>query len=72
MKKFLLAGAVVVFAGIAATVAAAADHKPSKHASAPARATVMTLAPSHQKTAPKKHHPAKRHHAPAHRTHHAK
>ena len=34
MKKFLIAGAVVLFAGVAATVAAAAEHRTSNHAPA--------------------------------------
>ena len=66
MKKFLLAGAAIAFAGIAATVAVAADHKGK-----PAHAAVMTSAKSstvHKETAPKKHHAVKRHHA-VHKSH---
>ena len=70
MKKFLIAGAVVLFAGVAATVAAAAEHRTSKHA--PAHASMVATAPAHKDTAPKKHHPAKKHHAPAHKAHRAK
>lgn len=70
MKKFLLAGAVVLFAGVAATVAAAAEHRTSKHA--PAHASMVSTAPAHKDAAPKKHHPAKKHHAHAHRAHRAK
>jgi len=70
MKKFLLAGAVVVFGGIAATVAAAADHKPSKHA-APTHASVIAPAPAAHKETPKKHHAPKHHHGRAHK-HHSK
>ena len=69
MKKFLIAGAVVLFAGVAATVAAAAEHKTSKHA--PAHASMVATAPAHKVTAPKKPHPAKKHHAPAHKAHRA-
>ncbi len=72
MKKFLLAGALVVFAGIAATVAAAAEHKPSRPAPAPLRATVVTPAKSAHKATPKKHAAPKKHHAPAKKSHHAK
>ena len=71
MKKFLLAGAAVVFAGIA-TVAMAADHRAPKHSAAPSRATVVTPAKAStpQKASPsKRHHAAKRHHAHAHRAH---
>jgi hypothetical protein len=70
MKKFLLAGAVVVFAGVAATGAMAADHKASKPA-APHHAAVVTPAKStvlHKESAPK-HHAAKHHKAHAHKTH---
>ena len=69
MKKFLLAGAAIVFAGIAATVAVAADHK-SKVAEKPVHATVLTPAKmtTGHKHAAKKHHGHKRHHA-APRTH---
>lgn len=70
MKKFLLAGAVVVFGGIAATVAAAADHKPAKH-QAPAHATVVTAAPGGHKESPKKHAAPKHKHHRTHK-HHAK
>jgi hypothetical protein len=70
MKKFLIAGAVVLFAGVAATVAAAAEHRTSKHA--PAHASMVSTAPARKDAAPKKHHPAKKHHAHAHRVHRAK
>ncbi len=70
VKKFLLAGAVVLFAGVAATVAGAAEHRTPKHA--PARGAMVAPAPTHKDAAPKKRHPAKKHHAPAHRTHRAK
>ena len=69
MNKFLLAGAAIVFAGVAATVAVAADHK-SKVAERPVHATVLTPAKAttgHKGTTPKKH-GHKRHHA-VHRTH---
>lgn len=72
MKKFLIAGAVVMFAGLAATVATAADHKSTKHAPAPSHATVMTPATAQKESGPKKHHAGKRHHARAHRVHRAK
>jgi len=71
MKKFLLAGAVVVFGGIAATVAAAADHKAQKHA-APSHATVIAAAPAGHKDAPKKHHAPKHKAHPRAHKHHAK
>jgi hypothetical protein len=70
MKKFLIAGAVVLFAGVAATVAAAAEHRAPKHA--PARASMVATTPAHKEAAPKKHAPSKKHHARAHRTHRAK
>ena len=66
MKKFLLAGAAIAFAGIATTVALAADHKGK-----PAHATVMTPAKTtvaHHKESAKKHHSVKRHHA-VHKSH---
>lgn len=62
MNKFLLAGAAVLFAGVAATVAVAADHK-TKPAEKPMHATVVTPAknaPAHK--AGKKHHASKKHH----------
>ena len=71
MNKILLAGAAVVFAGVAATMAMASDHKPAKHASEPVHATVITPAKStgHLKgSAPKRHHAVKRHHS-AHKAH---
>jgi hypothetical protein len=64
MKKFLLAGAAIVFAGVAATVAFAADHKATKHAPPPTRATVVTparTAPAHKAPVHKKHHAVKHH-----------
>jgi hypothetical protein len=70
MKKFLLVGAAIVFAGVAATVAVAADHK-GKPAEKPARAAIMTPAKAttaHKGSAPKRHHVVKRHHT-VHRTH---
>jgi hypothetical protein len=70
VKKFLLAGAVVLFAGVACTVAAAAEHRAPKHA--PARASMTASAPTHKDAAPKKHHGGKKHHARAHKAHHAK
>ncbi len=65
MKKFLLAGAAIAFAGIAATVAVAADHKAK-----PAHAPVVTAktVTAHKESAPKKHHAVKRHHA-VHKSH---
>ena len=72
MNKILLAGAAVVFAGIAATMAMASDHKASKHPSEPMRATVITPAKTasvhHKGPAPKRHHPVKKHHA-VHKAH---
>jgi hypothetical protein len=69
MKKFLLAGAVVVFGGVAATAAVAADHKGSKHA-APHHAAVMTPAkPAEHKESTPRHHVAK--HRQAHKAHKA-
>ena len=73
MRKILLAGAVVVLAGIVATVATATEYKPLKPAGAPSHAVVVTPASSgHKGQAPKKHHAAKHHHAKAHKAHHAK
>ena len=71
MNKILLAVGVVVFAGVAATMALASDHKPAKHGSEPVNATVITPAKpaGHPKgSAPKRHHPVKRHHS-AHKAH---
>jgi hypothetical protein len=67
MKKFLLAGAAIAFAGIATTVALAADHK-GKPAHAPA--TVMPTAKTSvaRKETVKKHHVVKRHHS-VHKSH---
>jgi hypothetical protein len=70
MKRFLIAGAAIVFAGIAATVAVAADHKP-KVAQKPVHATVLApdkATTGHKGAAHKRHHRSRRHHA-AHRTH---
>jgi hypothetical protein len=67
MKKFLLAGAAIAFAGIATTVALAADHKGKP---AHSHATVMTpvkTTVAHKESA-KKHHSGKRHHA-VHKSH---
>ena len=69
MKKFLLAGAAIAFAGIASTVAIAADHK-GKPAHAPAHASVMPTektSVAHKETA-KKRHGHKRHHS-VHKSH---
>jgi len=72
MNKFLIAGAVVLFAGVAATGAAAAEHRSSKHA-APARASVMTPAPAATKgPSPKKHHAPKKPHGRVHHKHSSK
>ena len=76
MKKFLLIGTAIVFAGIAATAAVAADHKSTKHSAPPARATVVLptvakTAPAHKGHAPKRHVVVRKHHSPVHR-HHAK
>jgi hypothetical protein len=69
MKKFLIAGAVLVFAGVAATGAIAADHKGSKPA-APHHAAVMTpVKPAVQKESTPRHHVAK--HRQAHKAHKA-
>lgn len=70
MKTILLAGALVVFAGIAATVSAASDHKATKHEPAPASVTTSAK-PSvghHKGSAPKRHHAPKKHHA-VHKAH---
>jgi hypothetical protein len=71
MKNLLLAGAVVLFGGVAATGAAAVEHKSTKHA-APARASVMSMSPSHQEATPKKHHASKKRHGRVHHRHHSK
>ena len=73
MSKILLAVAAVVFAGVAATVAGAADHK-SKPAAAPARSTVVTAAKEDAKGPAHKHRhaPKKAHHAHKAAPHHAK
>ena len=72
MKKFLIAGAVVLFAGVAATAAAAAEHRSSKHAPS-VQASVMTPALAERKDAsPKKHVGAKKHHRRHHHKHHSK
>jgi hypothetical protein len=66
MKKFLLAGAAIVFAGVAATVAFAADHKAARHEVPPSGATVVTpakTAPAHKSGVHRKHRAGKRHHA---------
>ena len=75
MKTFLLVGAAVVFAGVAATMAFAADHKSASHSSAPTRTHVVTPASKTSivhKTPSKSHPVVKKHHRPVHRTHHAK
>lgn len=71
MKNLLLAGAVVLFGGVAATGAAAVEHKSTKHA-APARASVMSMPSFHQDATPKKHHASKKHHGRVHHRHHSK
>jgi hypothetical protein len=67
MKKFLLAGAAIAFAGIAATVAVASEHKskPMHHASVVTAKTTV----AHKESAPKKHHSPKRHHHAAPKAH---
>ena len=71
MKNLLLAGAVVLFGGVAATGAAAVEHKSTRHA-APAHASVMSMTPVHQDAAPKKHHGSKKHHGRVHHKRHSK
>jgi hypothetical protein len=68
MKKFLLAGAAVVFAGVA-TMAVAADHK-GKPADKPAHAAVAAPAKTtgHKDASHKRHHVVKKHHV-AHKSH---
>jgi len=71
MKKFLFVGAAMLFAGVAATVAVAADHKGKAAPEKPVHAMMITPAKAttaHKGSAPKRHHVVKRHHA-AHRTH---
>ena len=68
MKKFLLAGAVVVFAGIAATGAVAADHKGSKPAAPHHAAVTAPAKPAEHKESPR-HHAVK--HRAAHKVHKA-
>ena len=63
MKKFLLAGVVVLFAGVA-TAAVAADHKGSKPA-APRHAAVVAPAKHEVHKESPKHHAAK--HKAAHK-----
>ena len=70
MKKFLIAGALVVFAGVAGTAMAASDHKAAKHA-APSRAS-MTAPVASKSEAPKKHAAPKKHHGRVHHKHHTK
>ena len=75
MKTFLLVGAAVVFAGVAATMAFAADHKSTRNSPAPTRTTVVTPAAKTSivhKTPSKAHPVVKKHHRPVHRTHLAK
>ncbi|HVE39949.1 MAG TPA: hypothetical protein VNM14_08690 [Planctomycetota bacterium] len=67
MKKFLLAGAAIAFAGIAATVAVAADHKAKPTNTHAAVMTAKTVS-AHKDAAPKKHHVVKRHHS-VHKSH---
>jgi len=72
MKRLLIVGAAVLFAGIAATGAAAAEHRSTKHV-APAGASVMMSAPAaHKDAAPKKHGARKKHHGRRHHKRHAK
>lgn len=70
MKNLLLAGAVVLFGGVAATGAAAMEHKATKH-DAPVRASMVATAPDRQEAAPKKHH-GRKHHGRVHHRRHAK
>lgn len=73
MKKFLLVGTAVVFAGIAASVAFAADHKSPKHSAAPVRTTEVAPAKAiPHKTVARHHAIVKKHHRPAPKAHHAK
>ena len=70
MNKFLLAGAVVLFGGVAATGAIAADHKGSKPT--PHHAAVMTpVKPAEHKESTPRHHVAKHKasHKVAHKAH---
>jgi hypothetical protein len=71
MKNLLLAGAVVLFGGVAATGAAAVEHKAPKHA-APMHASMFSTAPAHQDAAPKKHHAPKKRHGRVHHRQHSK
>ena len=63
MRKILLAGVAIVFAGVAATVAVAADHK-SKPVAPPAKTAVVATA-KHDAKGPAH----KRHHAAVKKTH---
>ncbi len=47
MRKYLLAGAAIVFAGIAATVAVAAEYKPARHAAPVPIAKASVKKPTH-------------------------
>ena len=73
MNRFLIAGAAaVLLAGVAATGAAAAEHRSLKHA-APVGASVLMPAPAAQKdAAPKKHSARKKHHGRKHHRRHSK
>jgi len=65
MKKFLIAGVLVVFAGVAGTAMAASDHKAAKHAA-------MTAPVASKSATPKKHAAPKKHHGRVHPKHHTK
>ena len=74
MRNLLLGGASVLFAGIAATVGLAADHKPAHNSPAPMHASVITPAKATlHKATPKRHSPSKKHgRSRRHHHHHAK
>jgi hypothetical protein len=69
MNKFLLAGAVVLFGGVAATGAIAADHKGSKPAAPHHAALITPMKPSAHKESTPRHQGAK--HKTAHKAHKA-
>lgn len=72
MSKILLAIGAVVFAGVVATVASAADHK-SKPAAAPARSAMVAAKEDAKGPAHKHRHASKKaHHAHKAAPHHAK
>jgi hypothetical protein len=69
MKRFLLIGAAIAIAGVAATTAFAADHRGGKRTAAAPKAVMNSTAPAKMSFATHKKRAQARHHRKGHRHH---